>query len=100
MHVFTGMLRQDFLEGIEERHDRDGALVALADRRDVDEVGLRILHDDVGLLLRDDAELALRLCQSRFRIQPFLHPGLLREDLIHFLRTKQETVDLAVDDRC
>ena len=100
VHVLAGMLRQDFLEGIEERHNRDGALVALTDGRNVDEVGLRILHDDIGLLLRDDAELTLSLCQSCFRIQPFLHPGLLREDFIHFLRTEQETVNLAVDDRC
>ena len=91
------VVRQHRFEGAEQRHDGDGALVVFADGGDVEKLGLRVLVDRVGLLLRDDAELALRFRKRRLGIEPLLGPALVAPNLSHFVRAEHAPVNLAVN---
>ena len=94
---FAGVLGEHGLEGLEERNDRDGRLVEFADRRNVEEIGVGVLDDDVGLFLRNDPEFGLRGGEGRFGVEPLLRPGAVAEDFAHFVGAEEEAVDLAVD---
>ena len=75
----------------------NGAFIELADRGNVDKLGLGVFIDDICLFFRDNSQLCLSRGQGCFRIQPFLYPGLVAENLPHFVGAKQETVNLAVN---
>ena len=86
------------LEGFEQGHDGDGALVEFADGGDVYELGLGLVQDLVGRGLGNNAQFRLGLGQGRFGIEPFLHQIHVAEDVPHVLGAEQVAEDQAVDD--
>ena len=74
-----------------------GVLGEHGDRRNVEEIGVGVLDDDVGLFLRNDPEFGLRGGEGRFGVEPLLRPGAVAEDFAHFVGAEEEAVDLAVD---
>ena len=97
VYEFARVIRKHFLEGLQKRDNRNGALVELADRGQIKQIGIGVLVNNVGLFLRNHAEFALRFGQSRLGVKPFLCPGLVAENFTHFVRAEQKAVNDAVN---
>ena len=97
VYEFARVIRKHLLESLQKRDNRDGALVELADRGQIKQIGIGVLVNNVGLFLRNHAEFALRLGQSRLGVKPFLCPGLVTENFAHFVRAEQKAVNDAVN---
>ena len=97
VHEFPGIVRKHRLEGLQQRNDRNRALVELADRRKIKQRCVGILADRIGLVLGNHAELRLRLGKGGFGVEPFLSPVLVRPDLPHFIGAEHRAVNDAVD---
>ena len=97
VNILAGIIRQDCLESLQQWHDSNGAFIELANGRNVNKFSLSVFIDNIGLFFRNNPQLCLSCGQSSFRIQPFLYPGLVAENLPHFVGTEQETVNLTVN---
>ena len=56
VYELARVIRKHFLEGLQKRDNRNGALVELADRGQIKQIGIGVLVNNVGLFLRNHAE--------------------------------------------
>ena len=94
--VLASIARKALLERIEKRHDRDRASEALRQSIHVDFLSACVADDYIRRFPGNHAQLSLRPCQRRFRVEPLLHPVLLTPHRSHFIRSEKKSQHPAV----